>query len=110
MVSPRAFATTTFRSLRVRNYKLFFFGQGTRVEQQFKPLKVLRLGWFRMERGPPEEFHLLIVEVVLGNRSRIESDFSFKSFSITFPRGWPTGNPRSPEFQKSLTPITFFVQ
>jgi hypothetical protein len=32
---------------------IFSFGQGTRVEQGFEPLKVIRLDWFGVGDGPP---------------------------------------------------------
>ena len=38
---------------------IFFFGQGTRVEQGFEFAKVLRFGWFGIRGGPPEQFHIL---------------------------------------------------
>src|SRR5262245_361910 len=47
MQSPRTLAATTFRSLRVRNYKLFFVGQGTSLVGTW--MQTIALSWLVLE-------------------------------------------------------------
>ena len=47
MASARALASTTFRSLRTRNYKLFFFGQGTSLIGTW--MQTIALGWLVLD-------------------------------------------------------------
>jgi MFS family permease len=45
--SPRTLAQTTFRSLHVRNYKLFFFGQGTSLIGTW--MQTIALSWLVLD-------------------------------------------------------------
>ena len=47
MASARALASTTFRSLRTRNYKLFFFGQGASLIGTW--MQTIALGWLVLD-------------------------------------------------------------
>ena len=47
MASARSFANTTFRSLRTRNYKLYFFGQGTSLIGTW--MQTIALGWLVLD-------------------------------------------------------------
>jgi MFS family permease len=47
MATARAFASTTFRSLRTRNYKLFFFGQGASLIGTWA--QTIALGWLVLQ-------------------------------------------------------------
>jgi MFS family permease len=47
MASARTIASTTFRSLRTRNYKLFFFGQGTSLIGTW--MQTIALGWLVLD-------------------------------------------------------------
>src|SRR5262245_38968185 len=47
MASARTFATTTFRSFHVRNYKLFFLGQGTSLVGTW--MQTIALGWLVLD-------------------------------------------------------------
>lgn len=54
MQSPRTLAQTTFRSLRVRNYKLFFFGQGTSLIGTW--MQTIALGWLVLDLSDDSGF------------------------------------------------------
>jgi MFS family permease len=47
MASARAFATTTFRSLRTRNYRLFYIGQGVSLCGTW--MQTIALGWLVLQ-------------------------------------------------------------
>ena len=47
MPSTRTLASTTFRSLRIRNYRLFFFGQGTSLIGTW--MQTVAMGWLVLE-------------------------------------------------------------
>jgi MFS family permease len=47
MATARSLASTTFRSLRTRNYKLFFFGQGTSLIGTW--MQTIALGWLVLD-------------------------------------------------------------
>lgn len=47
MASPRAIASTTFRSLRTRNYRLYFVGQGVSLIGTW--MQTIALGWLVLD-------------------------------------------------------------
>jgi MFS family permease len=59
MQSPRTLASTTFRSLRVRNYKLFFFGQGTSLIGTWA--QTIALSWLVLDLSDDSGFAVGLV-------------------------------------------------
>ncbi len=54
MASARAVASTTFRSLRARNFKLFFFGQGASLIGTW--MQTIALGWLVLDLSDDSGF------------------------------------------------------